>query len=218
MKDHEPTKRQLRRSGSLGGVGMFTTLAFLGVSALVSGCGSSSSPEAFADFEGTWRLTADPVKLNSFRLVCPAPISFNDDFPLFTQQIMEPGTLSDLFESSGPGSCQFAFDAVPKMKAVSIVNPDPFTGMPSGCLALDLGTSTDPLTAHDIDTQMVLTPSSWVFNLLAPVKGKAPAAQLIGHAAVDIVDIDVTANPSVAVGSTACTYDITANLDKVAKL
>ncbi|MES1165343.1 MAG: hypothetical protein ABUR63_06295 [Verrucomicrobiota bacterium] len=184
------------------------------VAALAAGCGGGDS-DSLTEFEGSWRVTSDTARTSDFRLACPA-IPFDDQFPLFTGLILDRGTVTDIFESAGPGNCQFGFNSVPKMKAIEVANPDPFTNAAPRCL-MDLGTSTDPANQHVIDTQFVITPVSWVFNLQAPVSGKAPQGQLIGHATVSLNDVDVTAEPPAIVGMTACTFDVRENLDKVSK-
>jgi hypothetical protein len=138
------------------------------------------------------------------------------DFPLFTEVVLKEGTLSDLYESAGPGDCQFGFNAVPTKGTSAIVSPDPYKSKAAGC-TVSLGAQTDPTTMDSIDTQLVLTPSNWQFNLKPPVKGKAPGAQLIGQAAITVNSVDLTTTPQMVVGSLPCTYDLLANLDKVTR-
>ena len=211
----------MRRHISLLRLACFIALVSLGASGLVSGCSSSTdSAEPFEEYTGRWRLTADTTLTNSFHLVCPDPMpaqAIDIQFPLFTDVIMEPGTVADLYESAGPGDCQFSYDVVPKKGTSSVSNPDPLTGMPTSC-AVSVNTSTDPATGDTVRTLLVITPTSWVFNLKPPVKGKAPGAQLIASAKVVLADVDVSTDPVTPLATTDCTYDILENLDKASQL
>ncbi len=207
--------------GSRPRLACFIALVSLGASGLASGCSSSTdSAEPFEEYTGRWKLTADTTLTNSFHLVCPDPMpaqAIDIDFPLFTDVIMEPGTVADLYESAGPGDCQFSYNVVPKKGTSSVANPDPLTGMPTSC-AVSVNTSTDPTTGDTVRTLLVITPTSWVFNLKAPVKGKAPGAQLIASAKVVLADVDVSTTPVTSLATTDCTYDILENLDKTSQL
>jgi hypothetical protein len=83
---------------------------------------------------------------------------------------------------------------------------------------INVSTATDPVSGHTIQTFLVVTPTTWNFNLKAPVKGKPPGAQLLTTAQVSITDVDADANPQTIVGSDDCTYAITENLDKISQL
>ena len=223
MQNHDdryaPTHSDM---GSRPRLACFIALVSLGASGLGSGCSSSTdSAEPFEEYTGRWRLTADTTLSNTFHLSCPNPMAALaidvPDFQLFTDVVMEPGKLADLYESAGPGDCQFSYNVVPKMGTSSVVNPDPFTGMATTC-AVSVNSSVDPATQDTIRTLLVITPTSWVFNLKAPVKGKAPGAQLIANAKVALDDVDVSTNPPSLLDTTDCTYDILENLDKVSQL
>ena len=82
---------------------------------------------------------------------------------------------------------------------------------------MSLGTQADAVTMDSIETLLALTPSNWQFNLKAPVKGKAPGAQLIGQAVINVTSVDLDTNPQMVVGTIPCTYDLLANLDKVTR-
>jgi hypothetical protein len=189
----------------------------LSLASAAAGCTSSDDDEAFADFSGTWKLTADKTQTNNFRLTCPDIPFDSNDFQLFTDLRFEPGTVTDLYEMLGPSNCQFGFNAVPKLLAMDIVTPDPFTGLAPTC-ALDLGDSQDPATGAIINTQMIFNPATWRFNLQPTPKGKAPIAFLKGHAEIDLTDINTDLNPPQVVGTTRCTFDIQSNYDKVSQL
>ena len=192
--------------------------ACVGLPSLAAGCGSdSTTAEPFDEYTGRWQQSMDATQASKFQLDCAErtpPLSI--DFPLFTQLTLEAGTISDLYESAGPGDCQFYFSVVPKKGMSSIVNPDPITAMAPLCF-INVNTAADPLTGDTIQTFLVVTPTTWNFNLKAPVKGKPPGAQLLTTAQVSITDFDSDTSPPTQVGSENCTYAITENLDKISQ-
>jgi hypothetical protein len=202
-----PADRRPRRA--LG-----ASLIAVAISLLASACSDNDS-QPLEDFVGTWVLTSDTTQTNNARLLCSTAM-IDTDFALFNQVVLKEGTLSDLYESAGPGDCQFGFDAVPAKGTSAIVSPDPYKSKAAGC-TVSLGTQADAVTMDSIETLLALTPSNWQFNLKAPVKGKAPGAQLIGQAVINVTSVDLDTNPQMVVGTIPCTYDLLANLDKVTR-
>lgn len=208
-------------AASRGGAPRASALAALclagGLATVAVGCSDDKDgASAFAEYEGTWRLNRDAR--NVATLSCPMLTPpFVGEFPLFTQMVLQAGTVSDVFDVGAPGDCQFAFNKVPMMKALSAVTPDPFTAAALQCVPLSLGSAADPMTGNTIETLMLLRPNSWVVNLQMPVQGKAPTAQLAGQAVLDVVDVDTDAMPQAVVATSPCTYTVGAFFDKVSK-
>jgi hypothetical protein len=119
---------------------------------------------------------------------------------------MSAGVLSDLVETNG--TCSFGYDADVAKNMASLANPDPYTGMAPTCT----------LSLASDGSNIVFTPttttSPWVFDLLAPVKGKAPTAQLVGVAAATVTLADSNGNLSTL---TPCMFVAQVNLHQYAK-
>jgi hypothetical protein len=201
----------LARAGWLVGL-----LLAAGGGTLASGCSSDSDTPAFAEFEGTWRVESGvaPAPTSTFSLDCMTS-QISVDLPLWDRLVIGPGTVSDLIE--GPSNCQFAFNVTAANKKIaSVPATDPYspTATTVSCSTL-INSSADPATGNTIDLFLDIVPSPWDFKLLAPVKGKAPTAQLVGTSAGQLSAFDVTAGTAAGSDST-CTYSVTANLTKLA--
>jgi hypothetical protein len=185
-----------RRGGAL------LMLVCLGAGA---GCGSTTttSAEPFPQFEGVWAIDDDTSVLH-----CPQEVGLeNLPFSIWGGTItMAAGVLTDLVETNG--TCSLGYDADVAKNMASLANPDPYTGMAPTC-TLSLGSD---------GSNIVFTPttatSPWVFNLLAPVKDKAPTAQLVGVAAATVTLADANGNLATL---TPCMFVAQVNLHQYAK-
>ena len=153
-----------------------------------------------------------------FPLDRPEPSEpFHVPYPLFKTVTLKLGTVTDLFDVSGSGSCQFGYDHVKAMKSLSVVNPDPFTGGPVKC-SVHMTTSTDPFTNDPVSRDLFISPTDWFFNLQPTPKGKPPLAQLVAHAVVDRVDTAMDSDGVQRIlASSTCTYGVVEYLEKAAK-
>ncbi|MEP6652454.1 MAG: hypothetical protein ABJA82_03795 [Myxococcales bacterium] len=200
----------------ISALAIMASLAVGGMAAV--GC-SSDAGDNFSEYEGTWQTSADPALPSIFPLDCPERAEpYHKPYPLFTTVQLEPGTVSDLFDVAGPGSCRFGYDHVKGMKTIALVNPDPLTGAPVRCF-IHQGFSTDPNTTDDVSTDLFITPTEWSFRLQPVGKGKPPLAQLVGKAVADLVDtaFDKATDVPRVLASSPCTYSVTEYLEKVAK-
>lgn len=184
--------------------GLLGTGLLLGTGALAAGCSSSSNDDALAEFEGTWRIETNSVT----SLACPASTLLLA-LPLWDKVTLERGAASDLTEISGPDNCQLPFDV--SGKSASVPATDPYTSKPVTCETY-LGPSGD----GTVDFFLDLFPTHWDFNLLAPVKGQAPTAQLQSTAPSTFSRRDSTTG-AVLTSDKDCSYTMTLNLTKIAK-
>jgi hypothetical protein len=190
-------------------------LAAVGMTA--AGC-TSDTGDSFSEYEGTWRTSVDPALTSSFSLDCPdLREPYHEPYQLFTTVQLEPGTVTDLFDVAGPGSCRFGYVHLAGKKTLGLPNPDPFTGAAVKC-SINLANTTDPNTMDPVSTDLFITPGRWAFNLQPATKGKPPLAQLVGDAAVDLVETAINADRVARIlSSSPCTYAIAEYLEKVAK-
>ena len=136
MNTHDATRHSLRRISRVARAGALPTLSLLAVSALSgSGCGSSSNGDGLGEFEGTWRMELGAGSSSSFQLTCPAT-GVSGSLALWDRLVLEPGTVSDLVETSGPSNCQFGFDVDATGKVASVAASDPYTMLPTECSVL----------------------------------------------------------------------------------
>lgn len=213
-----PVRGQAPETGVSARGGMLVMLCLAGAVGSSAACSSSSSSSAdpFPDFVGTWRVefgtAAQPQSTST--LSCTSSMIMVD-LPLWDRLILQPGTVSDLIETAGPSSCQFVYAVDTKTNIASVPTSDPFTGQAVTCSPL-VNTSTDPTTNDVIDLFLDIVPKPWDFKLLAPVKGKAPTAQLIGMSTGTLSAFDETAGAA-AGSDTTCTYSVSMNLTKIAE-
>jgi hypothetical protein len=214
MKTHDVTGRSLRQSAIVAGRTARPALALLIVGAL-GGCGSSSSGDGFAEFEGTWRVDFGSATVQSpstFQLTCPTT-GVSGALTLWDRLVLEPGTLSDLVETSGPSNCQFAFDVDAAGRVATVAASDPYTMLATECRVLIQSGADAAGNNHDLFLDM--KPTVWAFSLLMPVKGTAPPGNLAGTAVGTLVDVNVTANTTANIDT--CTYVVSAVLAKLSK-
>lgn len=204
--------------------------AFASVAAAATlGCGSDST-DAFAEFEGTWRVdfspTANPASIAD--ISCPATLGAGT-LDLWDKVTLQRGTLSDLIDTAGPSAlpasanCQFAFDVDSSGKIANALAADPYTGLPSQCLVLfDFASGTDPATGDAHSIVWTMTPNTnsaamdrWRFQLLNPVKGAPPPGQLVGTGQGMLEDRDTTARTTSTIDN--CSYNVQLTLIKIAK-
>lgn len=215
MKTDHFWKRSSRRSSIAPAL---AALAVLGAGGL-GGCGSSSSSgggDAFAEFEGTWKVEfgTGTQPSSTFTLTCPTDTSQNGELRLWDRLVLEPGTVSDLIETAGPSDCQFAFNANVAKGFASVPAVDPYSGTATICTVIVV---TGTLTNGDsAEVLLDISPTSWVFNLNTPVKGQAPPGQLIGSATGVLTLVDLTANTA-SIQDSNCSYIVQSNLTKIAK-
>lgn len=173
-------------------------VALLAVTAS-AGC-SDSDGGAFDEYTGTWTIDPDPAKA-IFTLTCP----FLTDplpFQLWSLVRLEEGTLSDLIDLGGP--CPVYYDV--SGKTATLASPDPFTKMAPICR---IDESSDTVAAF-----LELQYANWKLSLLAPVKGEAPKAQLIGTANAPFFTVDADGIPQPDPAGD-CSYNVHADLTKV---
>lgn len=210
MNTDDVTGRSLRRIAIMTRAGALPMLSLLAASAVLgSGCGSSSG-NGQGEFEGTWRMELGPGSTATFQLTCPAT-GVSGSLPLWDRLVLEPGTVSDLVETSGPSNCQFGFDIDSTGKVASVAASDPYTMLPTECSVLIDSGADAAGNAHDLILDM--KPSSWVFSLLAPTKGAPPPGQLVGSVVGTLVDVNLTANTSADIDT--CTYVVSAMFTKI---
>jgi hypothetical protein len=152
------------------------------------------------------------IPASRFELTCPTT-GVSGSLPLWDRLVVQPGTLSDLIETSGPSDCQFGFDVDSTGKVAAVQASDPYTMLPTQCTVL-LDSQTDAAgTTHDL--VLDIKPSPWTLSLLMPVKGAAPPGQLVGMAVCPLRDVNGTTNASSTIDT--CTYAVNAILTKISK-
>ena len=204
--------------------------AILVAGAAVAGCDSSTPGQPFPDFEGVWSVDLDQSSLS-----CPQTKAIGNDgivpfspwtampLPNVKQGIvaLEAGVLTDLVETQG--LCGFNFNVSKKENSATVPVPDPYTGTAPTCtipVTFVDGTNFAPTPALNQflgdGSRVMLTPGvgALSFQLLAPEKGKAPAAQLIGSADANLMLLD---NNMVLQTLPPCTFSAQVKLHKIAK-
>jgi hypothetical protein len=200
------------RSISIVGPARLAAFALLGLSA-IGACGSSSNSDAFGEFAGTWRVEpgTTAVPLSSFELNCPTS-QIVGPLSLWDRLVMEPGTLSDLIETSGPADCQFAFDVDMAGRIASVATADPYTMAAPECIVFVPEIADAAGDSFFLD----MKPISWTFSLLQPVMGTAPPGLLEGSASGALIAVSPTTGIATNADS-ACTYTVRARFSKLSK-
>jgi hypothetical protein len=214
MKTHDSYVRSRRATSIIAGPAVLAALALLGLGALgACGSSSSSSSNAFGEFSGTWRvnLGTGTVPLSTFQLSCPMA-QISGSLMLWDRFVLEPGTLSDLIETSGPSDCQFGFDVDATGKVASVTTADPYTMAVPECTVFVPEISDAAGDSFFLD----LKPSQWTFMLLQPVKGAPPPGQLVGAATGTLVVVSAMTGMA-STADPACTYAVSAMFNKLSK-
>jgi hypothetical protein len=197
---------------------------------VMAGCESSTPGQPFPDFEGVWAVDLDQSSLS-----CPQTMSIGNNgvmpFSPWTAMpvpnvkqgtvTLEAGVLTDLVETNG--LCAFNFNVSKKENSATVPVPDPYTGAAPSCIipvtfVNDTDVAPDPGVSQVLGdpSRVTLTPAAGAlsFQLLAPEKGKAPTAQIIGSAAANLVLLDVDMNLQTL---PPCTFSAQVKLHKIAK-
>lgn len=203
--------------------------AVLAVSAVVGGCDSTTAGEPFPDFEGVWAVDLDQSSIS-----CPQTKGLGNDgivafspwtaMPLPNVKIgtvtLEAGVLTDLVETHD--LCAFNYNVSKKTAIANVPSPDPYTGAPPSCtipvtLVDDTNFAPAPAVTQVLadPSRVVLTPGpdQLSFQLVAPEKGKAPTAQILGSADVSLMLV----SNSVLTTFPPCTFSAQVKLHKIAK-
>ena len=179
----------------------------MGLATLAAGCGGKT--DDVSEFIGLWELDqtldANNMPPPSFQAVCS--MLGTGDAPLFFTMRFERGTVSDLIDTAG---CVMTYDVDGKSAKIQPTFPFAIsTTMTQQLCDIPAG---DGATFFEIEP----TPGNWSFNLLAPVKGQAPRAQLTGAATMTVLQVDSTTNTVATVD--VCSYTPRpANFTKVSK-
>jgi len=204
--------------------------ALLVAGAVVAGCDSSTPGQPFPDFEGVWSVDIDQSSLS-----CPQTKAIGNDgvvsfspwtampLPNVKQGIvtLEAGVLTDLVETQG--LCGFNFNVSKKEASATVPVPDPYTGTAATCtIPVTFVSGTDFAPAPAVTqvlgetSRVMLTPGvgTLSFQLLAPEKGKAPAAQIIGSADANLMLVD---SNMILQTLPPCTFSAQVKLHKIAK-
>jgi hypothetical protein len=169
---------------------------------LAGACGGSSGPNLgpAAKFLGRWEIDFTSSG-TTFAIECPTSMITTRAYLVWGEMVFEKGVLSDATESSGgclpPG---LAFDVGTGGSALTLSDPDPYTGAPSVC------TRTIGADANMIPIFLDLSFSALTLTLLEAVAGEAPKALLSGAATGQIVQDDGTRTGNFVVVDTSCIY------------
>lgn len=197
---------------------------------VMAGCESSTPGQPFPDFEGVWVVDLDQSSLS-----CPQTMSIGNNgvmpFSPWTAMpvpnvkqgtvTLEAGVLTDLVETNG--LCAFNYNVAKKENSATVPNPDPYTGGAASCtipvtLVSDTNFAPAPAVTQVIGdpSRVVLTPGvgTLSFQLLAPEKGKAPTAQIIGSADANLMLVDAN---MILQTLPPCTFSAQVKLHKIAK-
>ena len=207
--------------------------AVLAASAVVAGCESNTPGQPFPDFEGVWAVDLDQSALS-----CPQTKGIGNDgvvpFSPWTAMplpnvkqgtvTLEAGVLTDLVETTG--LCAFNFNVSKKEFSgtlATVPSPDPYTGTAPNCIIpVTFVSDTDFAPAPAVTqvlgdaSRVTLTPGvdALSFQLLAPEKGKAPTAQIIGAADANLMLAD---SNNIVQTLPPCTFSAQVKLHKIAK-
>jgi hypothetical protein len=204
--------------------------AVLVAGVVVAGCDSSTPGQPFPDFEGVWAVDIDQSSLS-----CPQTKGIGNDgivaFSPWTAMpspnvkqgtvTLEAGVLTDLVETQG--LCGFNFNVAKKENSATVPVPDPYTGSSPSCIIPvtfvdDTNFAPAPAVTQVLGdaSRVTLTPGldALSFQLLAPEKGKAPTAQIIGAADASLMLAD---SNNIVQTLPPCTFSAQVKLHKIAK-